>query len=250
MVAIKSIVKKTTGAVKGELAKLTITAYNDAKCTKQKSGVDPFKVQFNPTTIGESLKIEYTDPKMAGQTDGVKKFQHVDSNELKISLTLDATGISGANGTKGSSGMMGLTSDSFSIPDEIAAFKKAAVEYDGEKHEVPFVNIVWGKLDFKGRLIQLNINHTMFNSSGVPIRSVIEATFTSAKDLITQAKEKGNASPDLTHVRTVQTGDTLPLMCQDIYEDSAFYLKVARFNNLIDFRNLEPGSEIIFPPVI
>jgi nucleoid-associated protein YgaU len=250
MVAIKSIVSKGTGAVKGELEKLTITAYSDADCNKKKPGVDPFKAQFNPNSTSESLKIEYADPSAAGQVDGVKKFQHVNSTELKLSLTLDATGVSGANGTKGSSGTMGLTSDTFSIPDEIKAFKDATVEYDGQKHEVPYVHIVWGKLDFKGRLTQLNINHTMFNSSGVPIRSVIEATFSSAKDLITQAKEKSNASPDLTHVRTVQTGDTLPLMCQTIYDDSAYYLKVARFNNLIDFRNLEPGSEIIFPPVI
>jgi len=42
----------------------------------------------------------------------------------------------------------------------------------------------------------------------------------------------------------------LPLMCQTIYDSPAYYLQVARFNNLVDFRNLEPGTEIIFPPVV
>src|SRR3954452_5394109 len=105
MPGIMSIAKKGVKAFTGELEKLTITAYNDAKCSIEKAGVDPFKVQFNPSNLSESLKIEYIDPEMAEKKDGVKKFKLVNSTDIKLSLTLDATGVSGQNGTTGSSGM-------------------------------------------------------------------------------------------------------------------------------------------------
>jgi nucleoid-associated protein YgaU len=82
------------------------------------------------------------------------------------------------------------------------------------------------------------------------LRSKLNASFVSGTDLGKQASVKGTSSPDLTHIRTVKVGDTLPAMCQAIYKDSSYYIKVARFNNLINFRKLEPGTEITFPPVI
>ncbi|NOY83787.1 MAG: hypothetical protein GXO96_02990 [Nitrospirae bacterium] len=63
-----------------------------------------------------------------------------------------------------------------------------------------------------------------------------------------QAKEN-KSSPDLTHVRLVKSGDTLPLMSKEIYGTSVHYLRVAQVNGLDDFRNLVPGQEIFFPPL-
>ncbi len=57
------------------------------------------------------------------------------------------------------------------------------------------------------------------------------------------------SSPDLTHVRTVQAGDTLPLLCTSIYGSARHYLLVARHNGLDDFRQLQPGQQLQFPPL-
>ena len=46
----------------------------------------------------------------------------------------------------------------------------------------------------------------------------------------------------------VLAGDTLPLLCQQIYGSATHYLQVAAFNGLDDFRVLEPGRELLFPP--
>ena len=54
--------------------------------------------------------------------------------------------------------------------------------------------------------------------------------------------------PDLTHIRVVKEGDTLPSMANDIYGDFSYYLEVAKANNLQDFRNLIPGQKLYFPP--
>jgi len=50
-------------------------------------------------------------------------------------------------------------------------------------------------------------------------------------------------------VRIVAPGDSLPLMCYRIYGDSRYYIQIAKFNRLNDFRNLQPGTRISFPPL-
>ena len=47
----------------------------------------------------------------------------------------------------------------------------------------------------------------------------------------------------------MKSGDTLPLLCKEIYGSPEHYLRVAQANNLNNFRNLTPGQEIIFPPL-
>jgi nucleoid-associated protein YgaU len=89
----------------------------------------------------------------------------------------------------------------------------------------------------------------MFNSSGEPIRAVASVKF---KGTISEDKEAAKAkrsSPDLTHILRVKAGDTLPLMCKKVYGDPKYYLQIAGANNLGNFRRLEPGMEIVFPPI-
>jgi nucleoid-associated protein YgaU len=42
----------------------------------------------------------------------------------------------------------------------------------------------------------------------------------------------------------------LPLLCNRIYNDPSYYREVARINNLSNFRNLEPGLILRFPPLV
>jgi nucleoid-associated protein YgaU len=60
---------------------------------------------------------------------------------------------------------------------------------------------------------------------------------------------ENNSSPDLTHIRMVKDGDTLPLMSFRIYGDSKYYLEVAKANNITNFRKLTVGRKIFFPPI-
>jgi hypothetical protein len=38
-------------------------------------------------------------------------------------------------------------------------------------------------------------------------------------------------------------------MCQQIYGDPRYYLQVARFNGLKNYRRLAVGQELLFPPL-
>jgi nucleoid-associated protein YgaU len=233
----------------GGLEKMKITGYGKPDFSDE---ISTYTVQFNPNSFKTELHIDYVgdDQQPQGTTNGEKKLKKVPSQKITINLTLDGTGVSGQNGSTGKSGKFGLTADEFDIQKEIDKFLAATYNYKGTKHDVPFVKIVWGPNKFEGRLRDLVITHVLFKSDGKPLRTKIDATFESSEAAKSQSIKNDLQSPDLTHVRTVKVGDTLPLMCQNIYNDSSYYLKVAQFNNLVDFRNLEPGSEIIFPPVI
>jgi nucleoid-associated protein YgaU len=61
--------------------------------------------------------------------------------------------------------------------------------------------------------------------------------------------EENKSSPDLTHVRVVKAGDTLPLLTKAIYGSSRDYLRVAEHNGLDNFRDLTPGRRLVFPPL-
>jgi nucleoid-associated protein YgaU len=73
-------------------------------------------------------------------------------------------------------------------------------------------------------------------------------TFKEFKEEDLRVAEENNASPDLTHVRVVKDGDSLPLMCYRIYGDARYYMDVARTNGLVNFRSLTPGTKLVFPP--
>ena len=121
--------------------------------------------------------------------------------------------------------------------------------YDGDIHEPRDVLLLWGTLSFLGKLTSLQFNYKLFQPDGTPVRVIATAAFSETiDDALREALKKAN-SPDLTHIRKVEAGDTLSLMTYKIYGDASYYLEVARVNKLINFRNLEPGTEIFFPPI-
>jgi len=112
-----------------------------------------------------------------------------------------------------------------------------------------YLKISWGKLISKCVLKNAEISYSLFNSDGSPLRAKVKATFSeNVEDTLRVAEERNN-SPDLTHYRTVTQGDNLPLMSNRIYGDASYYIQVARFNNLSNFRKLEVGQRLLFPPI-
>jgi len=93
-----------------------------------------------------------------------------------------------------------------------------------------------------------SIAYKLFRPDGVPLRAVISASFSDNSDDQTRVALAQDESADLTHRRIVKAGDTLPLLCHQIYGDPELYLQVARDNGLAQFRELAPGTALLFRP--
>ncbi|ACE86102.1 CIS tube protein [Cellvibrio japonicus] len=201
------------------------------------SGDTPFEAMINPAGYSHSSAIVYTETKTSGASGQEKKYTRTEPEKLEFKqLVLDGTGVvDGATAT---------------VRAQIALLRKVAYTFSGDQHQAPIVQVSWGPLLFNGRLESLRVEYTLFKPSGEPLRAKLDLKFTSFKTNQEIFRAADLQSPDLTHLVEVRAGDTLPLLCQRIYKDSSYYLAVARFNGLRQFRALQPGQVLRFPPLV
>ncbi|WP_315833153.1 hypothetical protein [Bradyrhizobium prioriisuperbiae] len=224
----------------GSLSKMKIIAYKNDKFTQE---LGRFSVYINPASYSRSYKILYNDPQAQGSNGASPKFNKTLADTVKFELVFDGTGVVGSP----LPGVVPFMSDG--IKDQINTFLKLAFSYNGGIHSPNFLEVSWGSLLFKCRLSTLDLNYTLFKPDGTPLRARANAIFTSFLSETELALLATKNSPDLSHVVTVKAGDTLPLLCYDIYGSSVYYLEVARVNGLAHFRDLVAGMQLLFPPL-
>ncbi|MBY0478843.1 MAG: LysM peptidoglycan-binding domain-containing protein [Chitinophagaceae bacterium] len=218
----------------GQFEKLKIFAYSDPGCETQVG--EPFTVMMNPENYTQEIKMEFENGQGQGTSGSQPKFKLKPPEELSFEILFDNTGIIDKN----------PRSD---IATDIENFKQFLMGYEGEIHQPKFFKFVWGTSLMKGICVLLNIAYKLFNPNGKPIRAICKVSIRELKEEELRVAEERNSSPDLTHYRTVKQGDTLPLMCYRIYGHSKYYWQIAKVNGLSNFRELQPGSEIFFPPI-
>lgn len=216
----------------GELTKLTIEAFRDPSFAGEP--VDSFELMFNPENYSNKYEVEYNDRQGAGDTASPQVYERIKPRNLSFEFMLDGTGTSGPK---------------VEVQDEIEHLLDLTVRNDGEIHRPFYVIVTWGTLLLKGVVKSVDISYTLFKPDGSPLRAKVKVTVAEAIQDEERVAEADNSSPDLTHRRIVKGGDKLPLMVDRIYGDPAYYFQVARANNLNNFRRLEEGQELIFPPV-
>jgi len=223
----------------GKLEKMLILAFEtseEAESGGQPEAQDSIEALINPENYTLAYKVKTADGQGQGTSSAQAKFEYTMPEELTFEFLFDNTGI--IDGKPKSDGIF----------DDVDHFRRMLTEYQGSSHEPYHLKLVWGNLIFKGRAIELNIIYKLFNADGQPIRAVAETKFKGSIEEKKRAAQENKASPDLRHQRTAKAGDTLPLLCYQIYGDPRHYLQVADFNGLDNFRVLTPGTTIVFPP--
>ncbi|NVO21503.1 MAG: hypothetical protein HXX13_17510 [Bacteroidetes bacterium] len=217
---------------RGTLEKLLIQAYTTPDYSGQATEV--FESYVNPSEINLSYEVEYDSSQGSGTTNSRMEFKKMKPGDLTLNFFIDGTG---ANGRKAD------------VQQVIEKFQ-LVTGYNGDIHRTNYLIIVWGTLQVRKCVLKsASIVYKMFKPDGVPLRAVINAVFTDNSDDQSRVALAQDQSPDLTHVRQVIAGSSLPGMCTEIYGNPSYYLDVAKANNIDDFRNLVPGTRIFFPPL-
>lgn len=242
----------------GELKKMMIVGYTDDTYAAKAGS---YTAQINPETYVYTYQIAYNKTRTPGTSASALRFNRIEPHELQFDFLFDGTGVipkplTGIAGALSGIPIAGAVASALSggnkpvdVVLEIENFRKVAIDYSGDIHRPRHVKLYWGTLLFKGCLTSLSITYKLFKPDGTPLRAVAKAQFLGHVDDTIRVAIQNDQSPDLTHVRTVKEGDTLPLMTYQIYGDSVYYLEVARVNNLTNFRSLTPGDKIYFPPI-
>jgi len=225
----------------GKLEKMLILAFADSEAAEN-GGIndadDSFEALINPETYTLQYKLKFSEGSQGQGTSGAQlKYEYTEPEEITFDFLFDNTGIIDGQPRP-------------SIADDLRRFRDVLIAYKGDSHEPRHFKLVWGENSiFKGRVTEVSINHKLFRNDGTPIRATATVKFKSSIEEQKRAARENRSSPDLTHIRKVKSGDTLPLMCYRIYGDPRYYLQVAEVNGISNFRQLKPGTDIFFPPI-
>ena len=232
------------------LEKIKITAYKTAQFDKKKDKIasGEFNALVNPEGYTRSYKIKYKDQQASGTKAQEMKFEKIEPEDIDFEFVFDKTGaIPGTFKSTDNAGIVKEGKDG--VWPDLEQFKKVVYDYKGVIHQPPYLIIEWGDLIFKCVLKEMSINFKLFRPDGKPLRAVVKAKFTSTVENKLRVRQEDKGSPDITHLRVVKEGDTLPMLAYEVYEDPGYYVQVANANNLFNFRYLEPGTTIFFPPL-
>jgi hypothetical protein len=227
-----------------KLSKLTITAYK----TSARGATDligkPLEVQYNPSTLAIKHESVFQGRSGIATSSSTAKYSHSRSPTLDVSLVFDGTNA----GYMGVELLFGVES----VADRVKKFLRTCYQVESTTHEPAFLRLTWdqGVLgpNFDCRLKSVDIQYTSFDRDGSPLHAELAVSFLADIAPGKKAALDRLSSPDLSHRRVVCSGDTLPLLCREIYGSAEHYLRVAEVNGLDDIRVLQPGTELVFPP--
>lgn len=235
----------------GELKKMLIVGYPDDKFT---SGTETgqYEVLINPDSYALTYEIVKTDKAADGKPAGDPTYSRTPSQTITFKFLFDGTGVIQATTPGGgpdvTPSILGQSKNKRDVTTDLNAFSAIVYAFNGDTHQPGYVQLRWGTLYYNCCLQKMTITMKLFAPDGTPLRAEADCTFISVVDQKTQIANANPKSPDLSHVRTVKKGDTLPLLCYREYGDSKYYYQVAQYNGLTDFKILTPGTKLIFPP--
>jgi hypothetical protein len=179
----------------------------------------------------------------------------VNPEELELRFILDGTGVV-AHGDLPSADLVGSVmnllpaeAQAAYVPVRVAQLQAAVYDFKDESHRTPFLMVQYGKLVFMGLLMNMGINYNLFSPDGIPLRAEITLKLKAHTPFKDSAALLSLLSPDLTRHHKVLAGENILRICDDVYKDEKYYLEVAKANKLTNFRNLQPGTDLILPPI-
>lgn len=224
-------------------------------------------VQLNPEKYTIKQNVAFCEGQAMGTTGSDLKFNKIEGEEVNFEFLFDSSGvvpkgkIVEGKGPESSMDVTGAVASSFTpavvnpfgevetVDKDVEEFKKLLMSYNGETHQTSFLRLIWGAYHLDCRLKSMDIEYSLFRKDGRPIRAKVKCAFKGTIDYKLMVAKENKSSPDLTHQRIVKMNDKLTLLAEDIYENSNYYIDVAKNNKLLSFRQLQLGENIVFPPI-
>jgi hypothetical protein len=252
-------------AALGIIDKMRIEVYdsNDYQKTPKKT----IFVQLNPEKYSMKQTVSFTESQPMGASSSNLSFNKIEGEDVTFDFLFDSSGVvppGKIKDGKGSLSFLDKAGDALdalkpaianpfakvkSVEEEIETFKSLLLGYDGKTHETAYLQLLWGGYTLQCRLVSMEVEYYLFRSDGRPIRAKAKCMFKGTVSYKLMLAKQKKSSPDLTHEREYVMNDKLTLMAETIYENSTYYIDVAKSNNLLSFRNTSTGKKISFPPI-
>jgi len=215
---------------------LKITGYTNDSFTQKLQG-QPYSLMVNPESIKWNQRVDYNTKSAVNTSSPSQTYSSTPSRTLSFDSVIDCTGV--------------IDSKRTAMSKEIKKLENIVYTYNGKIHRPNYVQIQWGKfITLNSVLKSFDTTYTLFKPDGTPLRAKVSFTFEEYLSPCKVEKKDNKSSPDMTHLVKIKEGDSLPQLCNKIWEDPTMYIQLARFNKLNKFRKLIASEELIFPPII
>ena len=187
------------------VSKLVIKACSDNKFS---SFTGEFITSINPENIVIKSGVSYYVPEGMASAHLIK-YRGSPPRLLSFSLLFDSTGI-----------MPG--SNAIPVMEQVKQLQDVTYSVH-KKHNAPnYIRIIWGHIDFKGRLVDLDIIYSMFQVDGTLVRA--EARIAVLEELVPLGKGKSAAGVDTNYTKPSGNHATVHPMKsgQSLSSDTAF----------------------------
>ncbi len=185
---------------------------------------------YKPDSLKVKRNIDLKSKNVGNTSAQPTQFVGMGKIELSVTLEIENTGAIG--------GKSDVQSEVEGLVNDLAAYK-------GGEHRTNYCTVTFGHESLLMQLETMDIDYKLYDSAGSPYHAEVALKFTSAAEV----SITGNQSPDMTHGFTIREGDSLPNLCMQVYGDMRYYMAVAEHNKLTNFRELEIGTVLEFPPI-
>jgi Contractile injection system tube protein len=186
---------------------------------------------YKPDSLKVKRNIDIKQKNVGNTIAQPTQFVGMGKLELSVTLEIENTGA--------------IEAGRPSVQDRVEGLVKDLYEYKGSEHRPHYVTVKFGQESLLLQLETMEIDYKLYDADGFPYHAEVACKFTSALEV----SETGNQSPDMTHGFTIREGDSLPNLCMQVYGDMRYYMAVAEHNKLTNFRELEIGAVLEFPPI-
>lgn len=158
------------------ICRCTIKVYSDNTFSTEKG---EYITMINPSNINITNDIEYNSSQLGYNTNWQLRYQSYVPRILSFSLLFDSTGI--------------LTQNNVDVKKQIEDLEGLIYSYKKDIKEPYYVRVIWGAIDFKGRLLKMQTNYSLFKSEGLPIRAQVNISIIEQQNKISE----GNSQKDV-----------------------------------------------------
>ena len=139
--------------------------------------------------------------------------------------------------------------DSGSIFSKLPGAAKGLMDIDSDLHAPPVCLFIWGGYIFACIIERISKNFTMFLPEGIPVRATLNVTLKEYKEYETQLQEAARQSADRTKTWRIKEGESLQFIAAKEYGDPTAWRTIAEENDIDNPRIIEPGTELVIPPL-
>ena len=242
------------GTLLGSAAAMVLESYTDAE---RSAGKKEMKLPYKAETLQVKLANKFKSDDTINTSSGTASYEGGESARVTVTFHHDTTQFLDVASFVSGKKLLPPGSKTMAMKDWVKKLTDMMYSMEGSTHQPRYLLLKWGEMAmgdsksgaFYGVLEAMDITYNIVGTDGQPLAAEVTCTFVESLASKALEKKEGKNSPDLTHTRQVNVGDTLAYKTWEIYKNPMYMIAVAQVNGLDSCRRLKTGQSLTFPPI-